>query len=51
MKKSLKTAYWVFGFTLVTSPIVQGLATHEDDVADSDSAIAKWLRDNGFVKD
>lgn len=45
--KTLRTAQEL----LPSSPIVQGLATHEDDVADSDAAVAKWLRDNGFVKE
>lgn len=44
--KTLRTAQDL----LPTSPIVQGLATHEDDVADADSNIKRWLKNNGFEK-
>ena len=44
--KTLRTAQEL----LPTSPIVQGLATHEDDVADAAESVTKWLRDNGFEK-
>lgn len=44
--KTLRTAQDL----LPTSPIVQGLATHEDDVADAESDIMRWLEDNGFKK-
>lgn len=44
--KTLRTAQEL----LPTSPIVQGLATHEDDVLDAEETVTKWLRDNGFEK-
>ena len=44
--KTLRTAQDL----LPTSPIVQGLATHEDDIADAEDSVTKWLRDNGFEK-
>ena len=44
--KTLRTAQDL----LPSSPIVQGLATHEDDVADAEETISKWLRNNGFEK-
>lgn len=34
---------------LPTSPIVQGIATHEDNMTDAESSVTKWLQDNGFV--
>ena len=42
--KTLRTAQDL----LPTSPIVQGLATHEDDVADAESHIKRWLIHAGF---
>ena len=44
--KTLRTAQEL----LPSSPIVQGLATHEDDVADAESDIRRWLENNGFKK-
>lgn len=44
--KTLRTAQDL----LPNSPIVQGLATHEDDVADAESNIKRWLKNNGFEK-
>ena len=44
--KTLRTAQDL----LPSSPIVQGLATHEDDVANYEESVTKWLRDNGFEK-
>lgn len=35
---------------LPISPVIQGIATHEDDVADAEVQIKKWLIDNGFIK-
>lgn len=43
--KTLRTAQDL----LPSSPIVQGLATHENDVMDSEATVSKWLRDNEFV--
>lgn len=43
--KTLRTAQDL----LPSSPIVQGLATHENDVKDSEATVSKWLRDNEFV--
>ena len=45
--KTLRTAQEL----LPSSPIVQGLATHEDDVADAEASVRKWLHDNGFATD
>ena len=44
--KTLRTAQEL----LPSSPIVQGLATHEDDIADAESDIRRWLENNGFKK-
>lgn len=43
--KTLRTAQDL----LPSSPIVQGLATHENDVMDSEATVSKWLHDNEFV--
>ncbi len=45
--KTLRTAQDL----LPKSPVIQGLATHEDNVATSEASITKWLVENGFKKE
>lgn len=45
--KTLRTAQDI----LPKSPVIQDLATHEDEVSSSEASITKWLIDNGFKKE